>query len=373
MNNTFWPGKRVFLTGHTGFKGSWLSLWLKKMGAEVKGYSKIPETQPSLFEIANIEKEIETEFSDIRDYERLKKSISNFNPEIVIHMAAQPLVRDSYKDPLATYTTNIIGTANLLEAARHCQTVRVVINVTTDKCYQNEEWQWGYRESDALGGRDPYSSSKACSELITTAYRESFFKTRSEIHVATARAGNVIGGGDWSKDRLVPDILRAFSNRQPVTVRNPLATRPWQHVLEPLHGYLTLAEHLDSGAEQYQGGWNFGPAENGNRSVKEIIDLLVRMWPESASWVEDHSPQPKEAGLLKLDISKAKALLNWHPIWKLETGLQSIVDWHQSWLQGNDMKEITLDQINQFEASLNAEKDKLRNAGSSDQITPQHD
>lgn len=352
MNIDFWNGKRVFLTGHTGFKGGWTVLWLQRLGAIVKGYSLEPNTTPSLFEMANIRDGIESEFGDVRDLDRLKKSLFDFSPEIVIHMAAQPLVRLSYQNPVDTYQTNVMGTVNLFEAVRACESVIAVVNVTTDKCYENNEWVWGYRENEAMGGHDPYSSSKGCSELVTSSYRRSFFGDNSGVYLASARAGNVIGGGDWSQDRLIPDALHAFSGNKPVVIRNPLATRPWQHVLEPISGYLMLAESLYLNGKIYAEAWNFGPRDECVRPVGEVMDYLVTLWPADVSWVLDGSEQPHEAELLKLDISKVKMRLKWKPTWGLNETLQSIIEWHQSWLNSEDMRCVTLSQINSYETKL---------------------
>jgi len=349
MNSDFWNGKRVFITGHTGFKGGWMVLWLKKLGAVVKGYSLEPNTKPSLFEVANIAKNIESEIGDIRDLEILKNSVLSFAPEIIIHMAAQPLVRQSYQDPVGTYQSNIMGTVNILESVRHCKSVKAFVNVTTDKCYENKEWVWGYRENESMGGHDPYSSSKGCSELITSAYRESFFKGKTDVSLASARAGNVIGGGDWANDRLIPDALRAFDSGNSVNIRNPLAVRPWQHVLEPVSGYLMLAEKLYYSLDEYAEGWNFGPDDRDAKPVGEVLEYLVAHWPSIVTWSIDKSSQPHEAQLLKLDITKARALLKWEPRWNLNYALQSIIKWHFAWLNGEDMEIVTLDQIDNFE------------------------
>lgn len=352
MNLEFWKGKRVFITGHTGFKGGWTSLWLKKLGANVKGYALEPSTLVSFYDVAKVADGIESQFGDVRDLDLLRKSMLAFAPEIVIHMAAQPLVRASYNDPVGTYQTNVIGTVNLFEAIRSCDSVKAVVNVTTDKCYQNNEWEWGYRETEPMGGYDPYSNSKGCSELVTSAYRQSFFNQRSAVSLASARAGNVIGGGDWSDDRLIPDALKAFDARKPVVIRNPLATRPWQHVLEPISGYLTLAEKLYVFGNEFAEGWNFGPNEGDTRPVGEVMDYLVAHWPSKGSWVLDENEQPHEAQLLKLDISKAKSRLNWEPKWSLNKALESIIQWHHSWLDGDEMQATTLSQINEYECQI---------------------
>lgn len=353
VDASFWKDKRVFLTGHTGFKGSWLSLWLTSMGVVVKGYSLNPPTSPSLFDQARIAELLDHEVGDIRDGERLRKSMQDFAPEIVIHMAAQPLVRYSYKEPVETYTTNVIGTVNLLEAVRSTSSVKAVVNVTTDKCYENREWVWGYREDEAMGGHDPYSSSKGCAELVTSAYRNSYFGQNSSVKLASARAGNVVGGGDWAEDRLIPDILRAFSKGEPVVVRNPKATRPWQHVLEPLSGYLVLAQSLYGlNGRDFAGGWNFGPQDKDVQPVDWILENMVALWGENASWELDSSEQPHEAQLLKLDISKADAQLDWQPRWSLSQTLEKIIVWQKNWMSGDDVREVSLSQIKDYQDSI---------------------
>ena len=352
VNSEFWKGKRIFITGHTGFKGSWAALWLHRLGAVVKGYALAPHTVPSLFDIADIAELIDHEIGDVRDFKKLKRSILEFSPEVVIHMAAQPLVRQSYQDPLGTYETNVMGTVHLLEASRACSSVRAIVNVTSDKCYENNEWLWGYREDEPMGGHDPYSNSKGCSELVTSSYRNSFFGNDSVVSLASARAGNVIGGGDWSDDRLISDALRAFEKKTPLVVRNPSATRPWQHVLEPISGYLTLAERLYVSGSDFAEGWNFGPRDEDARPVSDILDFLVENWPEDVSWIFNPNEELREAQLLKLDISKAKARLNWEPRWALSKTLESIIEWHQSWLSGADMRTVTLAQISSFEEKL---------------------
>ncbi len=349
VNPAFWQGKKVFVTGHTGFKGSWLSLWLQKMGAEVKGFALEPPTNPALFVEACVADGMESEIGDIRDLQFITASMRAFNPDVLIHMAAQPLVRLSYREPVETYSTNVMGTVHVLEAARQCPNLKAIVNVTTDKCYENREWVWGYREHEPMGGRDPYSNSKGCSELVTAAYRDSFFHADDTPALASARAGNVIGGGDWAEDRLIPDILRAFEKKQPVVIRNPLATRPWQHVLEPISGYLVLAEQLYKTGSTYAEGWNFGPRDEDVKPVEWILNHMVEHWGQGASWELDNNPQPHEAQLLKLDISKAAALLKWHPRWSLSQALDSIVDWHQGWLSGGNVREITLNQIAQYQ------------------------
>lgn len=347
IDSGFWKDKKVFLTGHTGFKGSWMAIWLSQLGAEVKGYALSPPTDVNLFNEAKIGSLIESEMNDIRDYDKLSRSINDFSPDLVIHMAAQPLVRASYKKPLETYETNVMGTANILEASIQSSTVKAVVNITTDKCYENQEIDIAYKETDAMGGFDPYSSSKGCAELVTSAYKESFFKNKN-IGIASVRAGNVIGGGDWAEDRLIPDVLKAFELNKPVIIRNPKATRPWQHVLEPLSGYLILAERLYNTPLEYSEGWNFGPNYEDVKPVDDLLDYMIKIWPGN-SWELDNTDNPHEANLLKLDISKAKSKLQWSPVWSLEKALNKIVQWHMSWVkQTNNTQELCINQINQY-------------------------
>ena len=348
VNPSFWNGKKVYLTGHTGFKGSWLSLWLQNMGAIVKGYSLDVNTKPALFTEANVAAEMESEIGDIRNLDQLTESMVTFVPDILIHMAAQPLVRFSYLEPVDTYTTNVIGTVNVLEAARKCSDLKAIVSVTTDKCYENKEWEWGYRENEPMGGHDPYSSSKGCAELVTSAYRRSFFSSKETASLASARAGNVIGGGDWAEDRLVPDVLRAFEKSEPVLVRNPLSTRPWQHVLEPLSGYLVLAQELFLNGDDFAEGWNFGPKDEDCKPVGWILDQMVKYWGNNVSWSLDKNNNPHEAGFLKLDCSKASNRLKWNPKWNLQLTLKSIVDWHQLFIKRGDIKKQCLKEINTY-------------------------
>ena len=348
VDPSFWKGKKVYLTGHTGFKGSWLSLWLQNMGAIVKGYSLDVNTEPALFIEANVAAGMESEIGDIRDHEQITKSMVSFNPDILIHMAAQPLVRLSYKEPIDTYTTNVIGTVNVLEAARKCINLKAIVAVTTDKCYENKEREQGYKENEPMGGHDPYSSSKGCAELVTSAYRRSFFNTENSASLASARAGNVIGGGDWAEDRLIPDILRAFEKSEPVVIRNPLSTRPWQHVLEPLSGYLILAQELFLNGDNFAGGWNFGPKDEDCKPVSWILDQMVSNWGNNASWILDKKNNPHEAVFLKLDCSKAANRLKWNPKWNLQLTLKSIVDWNQLYRNGGDMKKQCIKEINTY-------------------------
>jgi CDP-glucose 4,6-dehydratase len=345
----FWQSKRVLVTGHTGFKGSWLSLWLQAMGARVRGVALEPPTEPALFRVADVAEGMEHRLADIRDFNAVQSQVRDFEPEILIHMAAQPLVRLSYLHPIETYATNVMGTVHVLEAARSAGSVRAVVNVTTDKCYENREWVWGYREDEPMGGHDPYSSSKGCAELVSSAYRKSFL-TAAGIAMATARAGNVIGGGDWAQDRLVPDILRALERGQPVPIRNPHAIRPWQHVLEPLSGYLQLAEALYERGQSDAEAWNFGPRDDDCRSVQWIVERLCKEWGQGASWNAQPGSHPHEASFLKLDISKAHRRLHWVPRWSLETALSRVVHWHRAWLEGRDVRQLCLQQIAEYES-----------------------
>ena len=350
-NPAFWRNKRVLMTGHTGFKGSWLSLWLQSMGAELRGVALPPPSSPALFDIARVGASMDHQLADIRDFDKVRTLFSDFKPEIVIHMAAQPLVRLSYQQPVETFATTVMGTVHVLEAARHAGSVRAIVNITTDKCYENREWIWGYRENEPMGGHDPYSSSKGCAELVSSAYRKSFLQDAG-IAMATARAGNVIGGGDWAPDRLVPDILAALQRQEPVQIRNPHATRPWQHVLEPLSGYLLLAERLYESGQADAEGWNFGPRDEDAQPVQWIVERLCAAWGSNASWHLQPGEHPHEAHFLKLDISKARQRLHWAPRWPLDNALSHIIDWHQAWLAGNDMHAFCLDQISQYQSDL---------------------
>jgi CDP-glucose 4,6-dehydratase len=353
VNAAFWRGKRVLLTGHTGFKGSWLSLWLRKLGADVAGYALPPASPDNLFHLAAVGQELLSVYADLRSRERLQELFSNFQPEIVFHLAAQALVRSSYVEPVETYHVNVMGTIYLLEEVRKTSSCRVVVNVTSDKCYENKEWTWGYRECDPMGGHDPYSSSKGCAELVTAAYRRSFLDARDSgrVAVASARAGNVIGGGDFAKDRLIPDFMSAIGRGKPLQVRNPNAVRPWQHVLEPLSGYLLLAEKLWTNPDDFAQGWNFGPAPDDIRSVRWIVEELTKYYGESISWEIDSSTQPHEANLLVLDSAKARAMLGWKPRWPLERALRAVVDWHKSYLSNEPLRSVVMEQISHYEAS----------------------
>jgi CDP-glucose 4,6-dehydratase len=341
-----WRGRRVLVTGHTGFKGGWLSLWLERLGAKVFGFALPPPSMPSLFDAARVAEGVEQQLGDLRDMACLTSFIKQTRPEVVLHLAAQALVREGYRDPVGTLTSNVVGTMNLLEAVRGCDSVRALLVITSDKCYRNQEWLWPYRESDALGGRDPYSASKACAEIITSAWRDSFLAGR--VQVATARAGNVIGGGDWAADRLVPDALRAWQAGRALNVRNPAAVRPWQHVLEPLAGYLRLAEGLLRG--EHAGAWNFGPDAAEMLSVAGLLDRLASAWGETATWRAEAGEQPHEARLLTLDSSQARALLGWRPRYGIQAALEKTVDWQRAWLTGADMRAYTQTQIEDYMA-----------------------
>ena len=356
IDQSFWKGKKVFVTGHTGFKGSWLSLWLQKMGAEVKGFALQPPTNPSLFVESNVEKGMESELGDVRDPDHLFKSVSGFKPEIVFHMAAQSLVRFSYDSPIETYATNVMGTVHLLDVLRRVGGVKAIVNITSDKCYENKEWEWSYREIEPMGGYDPYSSSKGCAELVTSAYRQSFFNSNQyEKHgcaLASARAGNVVGGGDWALDRLIPDTLKAFSKKEIVKIRHPNAVRPWQHVLEPLSGYLMLAQYLYQKGPEFAEGWNFGPFESDSKSVQWVVEQLAKSWGGDARWSGDGGEHPHEASSLKLDCSKARSKLNWRPVFRLTETIEKIVLWHKAWLDGEDVRIYTLKEIEDYMSRL---------------------
>jgi CDP-glucose 4,6-dehydratase len=351
VSTEFWSGKKVFLTGHTGFKGGWLTFWLHLMGARVAGYALAPNTAPCIFDALELESLLdESHIADIRDLNRLSKAIESYQPDVVIHMAAQPLVRQSYAYPLETYEVNVMGTAYLLEALRNASSVKATVIITTDKCYENKEREAGYTEDEPMGGYDPYSSSKGCAELVTSAYRRSFFNSiNNKNFIASARAGNVIGGGDWSSDRLIPDAIRAFQANHALVIRNPRATRPWQHVLEPLSGYLVLAQSLFENGKVFSSGWNFGPDESDTRSVQEVIELFIKLWGHEASWKQDPSAHPHEAHLLSLSCLKSKTKLNWQPSWNLETALEKIVDWHHALAKGDDMRALTKKQIEDYQ------------------------
>ena len=356
LNHGFWKNRRVFLTGHTGFKGSWLSLWLSSLGAEVVGYALDPPTNPSLYVQARVESDLHSIIADIRDFPRLRSAIAEFEPEVVLHLAAQSVVRTGYEDPIGTYSSNVMGTVHVLEAVRLLKRRCVVVNVTSDKCYENREWVWGYREIDRMGGHDPYSNSKGCAELVTSAYRDSYFPPESladhGVALASARAGNAIGGGDWTAFQLIPDLMRAFMSGQPCLIRNPLSYRPWQFVLEPLRGYLLLAERLAEMGAESASGWNFGPVEGDAQPVRWIADTLSSRWGRGASWVQDSTVAAKEARALKLDASKAASCLSWRPVLRLDQTLSWIVEWYQAFERGADLRSVTFDQLRRYESLL---------------------
>jgi CDP-glucose 4,6-dehydratase len=351
IDPAFWSGRRVFITGHTGFKGSWLSLWLKALGAELTGFACDVPTEPSLYRLAGLDESMKWIRGDVRDFDAFRSALVRARPEIVVHMAAQSLVRRSFADPRETYETNVMGTVNLFEAARAADGLRVVVNVTSDKCYENREWEWGYREDEPMGGHDPYSSSKGCAELVTSAYRRSFFETgEATTRIASARAGNVIGGGDWGDDRLLPDLMRAVLAGETLRVRNPAALRPWQHVLNPVSGYLLLGQALWD-EPGFAGAWNFGPSDDDTRRVDWIVDRVAERWRAGVRWELDERPQPHEAQHLKLDSSRARGRLGWHPRWDLATGIDALVEWYASYADGADMCETTLAQVDRFVAA----------------------
>lgn len=356
MNRSFWKNRRVFLTGHTGFKGSWLSLWLHMLGADVTGYALDPPTKLSLFEQANIANTVRSIRGDIRDYASLHAAIREFRPEIILHLAAQSVVRRSYEDPIETYSSNVMGTVHLFEAVRQLKLPCAIVNVTSDKCYANQEWIWGYRENEPMGGHDPYSNSKGCAELVTAAFQQSFFPPaqfkQHQVALGSARAGNAIGGGDWTSDQLIPDLMRAFLAGTPCLIRNPAAYRPWQFLLEPLRGYLMLAEKLTQDPASFACGWNFGPVDSDAKPVAWIADKLVCAWGQGAAWTQDTASHPHEAHALKLDASKAKTYLGWHPALPLKSALEWIVEWYRVYKSGGDLRKTTEQQIERYESLL---------------------
>lgn len=357
---SFWENKRVLITGHTGFKGSWLSLWLQKLGAQVTGYSLAPPTMPNLFTQADVKNGMTTIFGDIGDLSLLKKTIAEFDPEIIFHMAAQSLVRKSYQEPVKTFSANVMGTVNLFEAARSAVNLRVIINITSDKCYENKEWQWGYREIDPMGGDDPYSASKGCAELVTAAYRRSFFpKENYDLHkvaISSVRAGNVIGGGDWAEDRIIPDLVRSIQSNERLVIRNPHSVRPWQHVLEPLYGYLLLAEKMWNNGTEYDDSWNIGPSDNDAISVEALLNLFQEAWGQKLKIRVDDGNHPHEANYLKLDCSKARQQLGWTSRLSIEQCMQWVAAWTRAYLQEEDIRDFTIDQISSFEELIKEHK-----------------
>ncbi|WP_155323159.1 CDP-glucose 4,6-dehydratase [Desulfosarcina ovata] len=352
MDPIFWKDKSILITGHTGFKGGWLSLWLSILDANVIGFSLQPPTNPSFFDACGLSQRITSINGDVRDIDSLKTVCEESKPEVLVHMAAQPIVRQSYEDPIETYATNVMGTVNVLETARQCESIKVVLIITSDKCYENREWPWGYREIDPMGGFDPYSCSKGCAELITASYRQSFFAdiscTQHAVAVASARAGNVIGGGDWGKDRLIPDIFKSVAAGTPLQIRSPEAIRPWQHVLDPLHGYLRLIERLYNEGNTFSDGWNFGPFDSNCQTVAWILLELKQSLGDRLQWVQDKGPHPHEAHFLKLDCSKAHQRLNWRPKLDLATALQWTAEWYQGFERGDDILALSEKQIERF-------------------------
>lgn len=355
INKNFWKGKKVFITGHTGFKGSWLCLWLHSLDAEVTGYALNPPTTPNLFDPCKINTFINSHIADIQDIKALQEAINSARPEIIIHMAAQSLVIESYNNPVETYSVNVMGTINLFETIRKTKGIKAVVNITTDKCYENREWYWGYRENEPLGGYDPYANSKACSELVTSAYRNSFFNPKDYyahgVGLASARAGNVIGGGDWATDRLIPDCIRALLAKKKILIRNPDAIRPWQHVLEPLSGYLVLAQKLYENGPRFSEAWNFGPDDTDARTVEWIVQTICEKWGQNAAYEIDKGEHPHEAHYLKLDCSKAKSELGWYPWWNLEKAIDKVIEWTKAYKNKQNIKEVCLKQIDEYAKS----------------------
>lgn len=349
IDSEFWHGRRVLVTGHTGFKGGWLTILLKSMGAELTGLALPPITEPSLFKCAGVAEGIASYLVDVRDLVAVSDILMTARPEVVFHLAAQAIVSESYRDPVGTYSANIMGTVNVLESVRRCDGVRAVVVVTSDKCYENNEWVWGYRENEPMGGHDPYSSSKGCAELVTSAYRRSFFMPEnSSCGVASVRAGNVIGGGDWSRDRLVPDLVQSFMSGERAIIRKPFAVRPWQHVLEPLTGYLMLAYHLYHDWHNFAEAWNFGPSDDDTRPVQWIAEQLTRRWGGKAGWYAGACEHGHEALTLRLDSGKARARLGWRPRLSLGQTLDFVVDWYKAYNRGRPMRDVTLDQIHSY-------------------------
>lgn len=352
VKEQFWKDKKVLVTGHTGFKGSWLSLWLSYLGAKVYGFALSPSSERNIFVVANVSDVLEKNIiNDVRDAAAVEKNIESIEPEIVIHLAAQALVRESYYSPVETYSANIMGTVNILEACRNSRSVKTILNITSDKCYKNNEWLWGYRENEPLGGDDPYSSSKACAELVSNAYRISFLEQQN-IALATARAGNVIGGGDWAKDRLIPDIINSFINQNELQIRNPNSVRPWQHVLEPLSGYLTLCQKLHEQPDDFSQAWNFGPYHNDAIAVADVVNKMIKTWDQDITWKYTKADKTHEANLLNLDCSKSNKLLNWLPQWRIDRSIEETVNWYRAWKENADMQDFSIHQIKRYQYEL---------------------
>lgn len=347
-----YSGKRVFVTGHTGFKGTWLTFLLKELGANVRGFALSPVTTPSHFNLLNLDSSVDHTVGDVRDLSELSKAIQEFQPEYVFHLAAQALVKESYNDPVSTFDTNVMGSVNLLEAVRKCDSVRSLVYITSDKCYENVEWIWGYRENDQLGGHDPYSASKGAAEIIFSAYLRSFFLSRPDFGAATTRAGNVIGGGDWAADRIIPDCIRAMKENIPIKLRNPNATRPWQHVLEPITGYLALGAHLYVEPKIFSGSWNFGPSASQIRTVEEVAQEIINHIGRGSIEIESNQERPHEANLLQLNCDKAKQLLGWFPRWDVEKTIDATAEWYKVFMSGGDIESITRSQLHDYYPEL---------------------
>lgn len=353
VKEDFWKNKRVLITGHTGFKGSWLSLWLSELGAKVVGYALRPPTKSNFFEICELGKKITSILGDVRSLKKLKEVFDKYKPEIVFHMAAQSLVRYSYREPIKTYETNVMGTVNVFEACRSTPSVKAIVNITSDKCYENRNWIKGYRESDPMGGYDPYSSSKGCAELITNAYTRSYFNYRhNDTILASVRAGNVIGGGDWGEDRLIPDCIKALFKEKPIVIRNPDSVRPWQFILDPLYGYLLLAQRLYKDGEKFCGAWNFGPGKKNEKPVKWLVERIIKLWGDGASWVIDKHEHPHEAHCLKLNSLKAKSKLGWYPRFDINLALKKTIEWYKAYQNKEDMYKVSLAQIKSYGKSI---------------------